>query len=45
MSFLFGILECAFVYVFLIKYGLTATIAILAFALVVLFDYLLRSEE
>ena len=45
MSFLLTILEFAFIYVFMKKYGLTATLIMLVFAILVLFDFLLDGEE
>ena len=45
MSFLLTILEVAFIYLFLKNYGLLATIKMLVFAIVVLFDFLLHTEE
>ena len=45
MSLLLTILEIAFIYVFLKKYGLIATVKMLVFAIVILFDFLLHSEE
>ena len=45
MKFLLSVLEIAFIYLFLESYGLIATLQMLAFALVVLFGFLLYYVE
>lgn len=41
MKFLISVFEIAFIYLFLESYGLIATLKMLAFALIMLFDFLL----